>query len=287
MMERTNHQSPATTATRSPDAASTQPAEHPRALRPHGSVGDYGCPVIAADVRALQEGDLGSREEHLYELLDRARTGTDESAVAALRTLVRDYPDFHRSLYSRALNQAALFGDGSLAEPLLAALADRRYNCQAWAAMGCTALGIRAAVPGLLALLERDDWMARDQAVIGLGELGDESVVPALAPLLRDSGEAMRQRAAEALARIGGGAALAALWEQFENRGYARIGYIASALATFTPEVVPRLIEAAGSEDPNTRYWAAVALGSTGTARSYPHSNGCSTTTAAPSSTVG
>jgi len=226
--------------------------------------------VDPADVRALRDGDLGSREEHLYQLLERARTGTDESAVAALHTLVRDYPDFHRSLYSRALNQAALFGDSSLTEPLLAALADSRYNCQAWAAMGCTALGIRGAVPGLLALLQRDDWMARDQAVIGLGELGDESVVPALAPLLRDPAEAMRQRAAEALATIGGDAALAALWEQFENRGYARIGYIASALAIFTPEVVPRLIEAAGSDDPNTRYWAAVALGSTGDSSVVP-----------------
>jgi HEAT repeat protein len=142
--------------------------------------------VDSADLRSLREGDLDTREESLYRLLDRARRADDESAIAALRTLVRDYPDYHRGLYSVALNHAAVFGDASLAPALLAALADTRYNCQAWAAMGCTALGIREAVPGLLALLERDDWISREQGVIGLGELGGDAVVPTLARLLND-----------------------------------------------------------------------------------------------------
>lgn len=223
-----------------------------------------------ADVRSLQVDDLEAREASLYVLLDRVRARGDESAAAALRTLVRDYRDYHRSLYTRALNQAALFGDATLEAPLLAALADSRYNCQAWAAMGCTALGFRGAVPGLLALLDHPQWMAREQAVIGLGELGDESVVAALAPLLRDPADWMRQRAAEALSRIGGDAALAALWDEFEHRRFPRIGYIASALALFTPEVIPRLRDAATSDDPDTRYWAAVALGSTGDDRAVP-----------------
>jgi HEAT repeat protein len=38
----------------------------------------------------------------------------------------------------------------------------------------------------------------------------------------------------------------------------------------FTPEVIPRLTEAAASEDPDKRYWAAVALGSTGDDRAVP-----------------
>jgi HEAT repeat protein len=226
--------------------------------------------VNPADLRALQDGDLDTREENLYRLLDRVRGGADESAAAALRMLVRDYPNYHRSLFSRAMNQAEVFVDATLEAPLLAALADTRYNCQAWAAMGCTALGIRAAIPGLVALLDRSDWMAREQAVIALGELGDESVVPVLVPLLRDQAGSMRQRAAEALARIDGDAALAALWDAFEHRGFSRIGYVASALATFTPDVIPRLIEAAESDDPDTRYWAAVALGSTGDDRVVP-----------------
>ena len=232
--------------------------------------GDYRCAVNPADVRALQDGDLATREQHLYRLLDRAKGVADESALGALRTLVRDYPDYHRSLYSRAMSQAGVFGDATLEEPLLAALADTRYNCQAWAAMGCGALGIHAAIPGLIALLERTDWMAREQAVVALGDLGDASVVPVLAPLLRDQSEALRQRAADALAGIGGAAALDALWDAFDNRGFTRIGYVASALASFTPDVIPRLLLAAGSDDPNTRYWAAVALGSTGDDRVVP-----------------
>jgi HEAT repeat protein len=226
--------------------------------------------VNSADLRSLQDGDLEARQESLYLLLDRAGSKGDESAAAALRTLVRDYRDYHRSLYTRALNQAAVFGDATLEAPLLAALVDTRYNCQAWAAMGCTALGIRAAVPDLLALLSHPQWIAREQAVIGLGELGDESVVAALAPLLRDPADWMRQRAAEALSNIGGDAALAALWDEFEQRRFPRIGYIASALALFTPDVIPRLCEAAAGDDPDKRYWAAVALGSTGDDRAVP-----------------
>lgn len=212
----------------------------------------------------LNDGDLDTREAHVYALLDRCRDEHDESAAEALRTLVRDYAGYHRSLYTRALNQAAVFGDATLEAPLLAALADSRYNCQAWAAMGCTALGLRAAVPGLLALLDHPQWIAREQAVIGLGRLGDASVVPALIPLLGDPADWMRQRTAEALSDIGGDAAFAALWHELEHRRFQRIGYVASALARFTPEVIPKLCAVAASEDPDQRYWAAVALGSTG-----------------------
>lgn len=217
-----------------------------------------------ADVRGLRDGDLDAREQHLYRLLDRARTVGDESATAALRELTSDYPNYHRSLYSRAMNQAEVFGDASLEAPLLAALADTRYNCQAWAAMACRALGFRSAVPGLVALLERDDWMSVEQAIAGLGTLGDATVVPVLAPLLDDRTPSVRQRAADALAELGGDAALDALWDAFLHRGFPRIGHLASALATFAPQVLPRLLAATDSDDPDTRYWAAVALGSTG-----------------------
>ncbi|HLL69131.1 MAG TPA: HEAT repeat domain-containing protein [Micromonosporaceae bacterium] len=227
--------------------------------------------MTPTELRALQDGDLATREAHLYRLLDRCREDErDRAAAEALCTLVREYRDYHRSLYTRAMNQAAVFGDATLEAPLLAALADTRYNCQAWAAMGCTALGIRAAVPLLLTMLDHPQWIAREQAVIGLGQLGDDSVVPALAPLLRDPAEWMRQRTAEALSEIDTDAALDALWDEFQHRRFQRIGYLASALALFTPEVLPRLHEAAASEDPNQRYWAAVALGSTGEDSAVP-----------------
>lgn len=221
------------------------------------------------DLDRLRSGDLESREEHLYRLLDRA-AGGDASAVAALHALVRDYPDYHRSLYTRAMNQAAVFADPALREPLLAALADARYNCQAWAAMGCAAMDVREAVPPLLGLLDHPQWIVRDEAVKALGRLGDEAVVPALRPLLGDPADWLRARAADALAEIGGDEALEALWQEFEHRRYPRIGYIASALALFAPRIVPRLLEAAGDADPDRRYWAAVALGSTGDERVAP-----------------
>lgn len=223
-----------------------------------------------ADLEGLRSGDLDSREEHLYRLLDRAGEHEDESAVAALHVLVRDYRDFHRSLYTRAMNQAAVFADAGLQEPLLAALHDTRYNCQAWAAKGCAAIDLRPAVPHLLALLDHPQWIVRDEAVAALGRLGDASVVPALVPLLGDRAEWLRQRTADALARIGGDAALDALWHEFTLRRFPRIGYLASTLALFTPQVLPRLLSAADSPDPDQRYWAAVALGSTGDSRAVP-----------------
>ena len=240
----------------------------PAIRRPGG--GAYGRAVKPADLQGLRSGDLATREAHVHQLLDRAKAGGDESAVAALHTLVRDYPDFHRSLYSRAMNQAAVFADAGLQEPLLAALGDTRYNCQAWAAMGCAAMDIRAAVPQLVTLLDHPQWIVRGESVTALGRLGDASVVPALRPLLGDDADWLRQRTADALAAIGGDAALEALWHEFEHRRFPRIGYVASTLALFAPEVVPRLLAAADSPDPDQRYWAAVALGSTGDDRAVP-----------------
>jgi hypothetical protein len=127
--------------------------------------------VNSTDLRPLQDGDLATREEYLYHLLDRCRTTGDEAAAEILRTLARDYRNYHRSLYTRAMNQADVFGDATLEAPLLAALTDAGYNCQAWAAMGCTALGVRAAVPVLLTLLDHPQWIMRD-AGPAVGESG-------------------------------------------------------------------------------------------------------------------
>ncbi|MFC4039938.1 HEAT repeat domain-containing protein [Dactylosporangium siamense] len=216
----------------------------------------------------LRSGSLEEREELLYELLDRAPD--DVAAADEVRAVVRDYRDHHRSLYTRALNQADVFVDESLRGPLLAALTDARYNCQAWAAMGCAAGGFTEAVPALLDLIEDPDWNVREQAIRALGRLGDAKVVPAIAPLLGDPQEYTRQHAADALAEIGGPEALEALWHELEHRRFARIGYVASNLARFAPSVLPRLEGAATSPDPNQRYWAVIALGSTGDERVAP-----------------
>jgi hypothetical protein len=57
---------------------------------PGAKLGRYRWAVNPADLRWLQDGDLQAREDSLYLLLDRARSGGDESAAEALRTLVRD-----------------------------------------------------------------------------------------------------------------------------------------------------------------------------------------------------
>ncbi len=224
---------------------------------------DYGDTVNPADLQALQEGDLADREEHLYDLINRARSG-DDGTAAALRHMISHYSDFHPGLVSRALNQATVFGDASLEQPLLALLTDRDFQCEPWGAMGCADLGFTAAIPMLIPMLDDDRWIAREQAIIGLGMLGDASTVPILAPLLGDSDPYTREAAAAALGTIGGDAAYAALWAELEHRRFQRIGHIASALATFTPRVIPDLIGMATNGDADQRYWAAIALGSTG-----------------------
>jgi len=229
---------------------------------------------VTAAPQDLRAGSLDDREARLYRLLDRIRDHGDESAAEAVRVVVRDYAGHHRSLYTRALNQAELFVDATLREPLLAALTDNAHNCKAWAAMGCAAGGFTEAVPALLDLVDAADWNVREQAVRALGRLGDATVAPEVVPvvarLLGDPNKHTREYAADALAEIGGPAALAALWAELEHRRFARIGHVASNLARFTPEVLPLLTRAAASPDPDQRYWAAIALGSTGDEAAVP-----------------
>jgi HEAT repeat protein len=219
--------------------------------------------VDSPELYALQVGGLEDREDRLDVLLNRAGDG-DASAAATLRAIVSHYRDFHPSVYSRAMNRAGAFVDASLAAPLLAALADQAYGCQAWAAMGCRALRLHAAVPQLRILLDAADWLMRAEAAAGLGAAGDESVVPDLARALQHPVQSTREAAAAALAELGGQAALDVLWEEFDRSSSARIGYIASALARFGAPAVGRLNEVAVDPDPSRRYWAAVALGATG-----------------------
>lgn len=233
-----------------------------------------GDTQMTGDSPDLRAGSLDDRAARLYRLLDRVRDHDDESAAEAVRVVVQDYADHHRSLYTRALNQAELFVDATLREPLLAALVDNGHNCKAWAAMGCAAGGFTDAVPVLLDLVDDPDWNVREQAVRALGRLGDATAMPAVVPtvarLLGDPNKHTREYAADALAEIGGPEALSALWAELEHRRFARIGHIASNLARFTPEVLPMLTRAAASPDPDQRYWAAIALGSTGDEAAAP-----------------
>lgn len=221
---------------------------------------------VSRDVRGLADQDRSVRLSVLDRLLLLARDG-DHDAAQVLRAVVADYRRFDPEICTRALNQVCLFGDASLAGPLLDCLADAEYGCQAWAATACGRLGIDAAIPRLIDLLAHPDGLAREAACQALGQLGEETAIAALAARLDDPAEFVRAAAGAALAEIGGQGALASLWRAFESRSYPRMGYVAAALAQFGPLVFDRLALATRHEDPEMRFWAARALGSTGDPR--------------------
>ncbi|MFG3298761.1 HEAT repeat domain-containing protein [Micromonospora chersina] len=221
---------------------------------------------MSHDVRGLADPDRSVRLSVLDRLLLLAGDGDDDGAQV-LRAVVADYRRFDPEIYTRALNQVGLFGDASLAGPLLDCLADADYGCQAWAAGACGRLGIDAAVPLLIDLSAHPDGLAREAACRALGQLGEEAAIVALAARLDDPAEFVRAAAGAALAEIGGPRALASLWRAFESKSYPRMGYVAAALAQFGPLVFDRLVQATRHDDPELRFWAARALGSTGDPR--------------------
>ena len=67
---------------------------------------------------------------------------------------------------------------------------------------GAGGIDLRAAVPGLLPLLHREEPVIRGDAVNLLGIIGDESALPALEEALADADPSVRMLAGEAMADI-------------------------------------------------------------------------------------
>ncbi|MET8233048.1 HEAT repeat domain-containing protein [Micromonospora sp. NPDC005298] len=160
------------------------------------------------ELQQLTGPDRVLRGEALDRLVDLA-AGGDERAVRALRTVVAGYRQFDPEIYTRALNRLWLFGDATLEEPLLVALADEQYGCQAWTARACGQLGISAAEPLLIDLLEHPDGLTRESACQALGSLSSSAAIQPLTRRLDDPAEFVRAAASEALADIGSDDALA------------------------------------------------------------------------------
>ncbi|WP_433284072.1 HEAT repeat domain-containing protein [Micromonospora sp. CA-244673] len=218
-------------------------------------------------LRELTDRDREVRLEALRVLLAGAER-EDAAAKQVLREIVTGYRDFDPEIYTRALNLLVLFGDESLAEALCAALADEEYGCQAWGATGCATLRVQAAVPLLIDLLGHGDALARQWACEALGELGDRTAITPLAQVLDDPAEHVRAAAAHALADIGDDEAIEHLWNALESpRRPVRAGYLSAALAHPATRTFDRLIQATSHDDPEVRFWAARALGSTGDQR--------------------
>ncbi|MFI6265756.1 HEAT repeat domain-containing protein [Micromonospora sp. NPDC051006] len=200
----------------------------------------------------------------LRALLAGAERG-DAASKQVLKEIVTGYRNFDPEIYSRALNLLVLFGDESLAEALLAALADQEYGCQAWAASGCGILRLQAAAPVLIDLLRHPDALVRESACEALGEIRDPTTITPLAQVLDDPAEHVRAAAAYALADIGDDDAIEQLWTALESpRRPVRAGYLSAALARPGTQTLDRLIQATSHDDPEVRFWAARALGATG-----------------------
>lgn len=214
-------------------------------------------------IARLSGPDRYARVDALEQLVALA-DGGDDQARQALCTVVRERGRFDDEIYSRALNRVGSFGDPSLAESLLAALADDTDDCHPWIASACARLGVREAEPLLLALVEHRDDLVRESACRALGQLGCGAAREDLARRLDDPADFVRVAAATALAELGGNESLARLLAAFRSLRSPRLGYLATAIARFGPEVVDVLSRMTVEGDPDHRYWAARALGSTG-----------------------
>lgn len=89
-------------------------------------------------------------------LLEWAELGHPQ-ARAALTAVASDHRTQDVTVWTKALNRIALFGDASLESGLLRALADTGHRGVRWSALACAELGFRRAAPLITALLEHPD----------------------------------------------------------------------------------------------------------------------------------
>ena len=208
----------------------------------------------------LTHPDREVRVEAVRGLVTLVRHGDDE-ARGMLREIVAHYRDVDADVVGWAVTCVELFGDDGLSGPLLAALADQDHGSEIAAAEACGRLGIRAAEPLLVPLLDHRSPMARAVVCRALGEIGATTAVHALVRCLGDPSEHVRETAAEALAVLGTPAAVDGLFTALLSPRHRRLHHIAEALARCGPDTHGRLLDATASEDPEVRFWAARALG--------------------------
>ncbi|MFJ3637942.1 HEAT repeat domain-containing protein [Streptomyces sp. NPDC090112] len=191
-------------------------------------------------------------------------------ALAVLHEVASDHRTQDVTVWTKALNRIALFGDATVEPGLLRALADTGHRGVRWSALACAELGFRRAVPLVTALLEHPDPMVREGASEALGLFREPATVPALTARLNDETDWVRSKAAQALGQIGGDRALAVLWQTMLERRTPKANYLASAIAAFGPPVVDDLIALTTDPDPDLRALACRALGSTADDRALP-----------------
>ncbi|MFE0916042.1 MULTISPECIES: HEAT repeat domain-containing protein [unclassified Streptomyces] len=234
-----------------------------------GHLPDGPTSLVTVHAAELSSGICTIRLQAIDALLEWAELGHPQ-ARAALSEVASDHRTQDVTVWTKALNRIALFGDASVEPGLLRALADTGHRGVRWSALACAELGFRRAVPLITALLEHPDPMVREAACEALGLLEEHTAIPALTARLNDETTWVRSRAAQALGQIGGDQALAALWQTMMERRNPKASHLASAIAAFGPPVVDNLIALTTHPDPDLRALACRALGSTADERALP-----------------
>jgi HEAT repeat protein len=234
-----------------------------------GHLPDGPTSLVTVHAAELSSGNRTIRLRAIDALLECAELGHPQ-ARAALSEVASDHRKQDVTVWTKALNRIALFGDASLELGLLRALADTGHRGVRWSALACAELGFRRAVPLITALLEHPDPMVREGACEALGLLEEHTAIPALTARLNDETNWVRSRAALALGQIGGDRALAALWQAMMERRNPKASHLASAIAAFGPPVVDDLVALTTDPDPDLRALACRALGSTADDRALP-----------------
>ncbi|MFB7397651.1 HEAT repeat domain-containing protein [Streptomyces sp. NPDC056191] len=125
-------------------------------------------------------------------LLEWAELGHPQ-AQAALSEVASDHRTQDVTVWTKALNRIALFGDASVEQGLLRALADTGHRGVRWSALACADLSFHQAVPLITALLEHPDPMVREGACEALGLFEEHAAVPALCGGARRPGARRRR----------------------------------------------------------------------------------------------
>ena len=105
-------------------------------------------------------------------------------------------------------------------------------------------IGDKAAIPGLLKLLEQSDDDVREIVADALGEIGDEAAIPGLLKLVEDLEEDVRYSVADALGKIGSEAAIPGLLKLVDDSDFVVRERVVYALGKIDSEaVIPLLLK--------------------------------------------
>lgn len=140
-----------------------------------------------------------------------------------------------------------LIGSQEAGPGLIGLLDSEEYEVRKSAARLLGRLKISESIPELITLLNDEVSMVRNAAVIALGEINATAAIPAIQILLNDNEAYVRASATEALVKLGVREAIPELIKILENSGYGNRDWIIRRLPTLgvreSVPVLARLLE--------------------------------------------